>query len=153
MNRTVLHSYLSRGYELDHAVFRQYRLADPLELVMSQSGRSPFSAMHRIARFDGMMRVAGMIAAALVFAACVTIYVSYQPYAERFSQFASTGNPVDFRALQVFYYFIWLPANIGHLWNGSVIQFYFWWILLGASVLALAAILFRRLAPAAVKDA
>jgi hypothetical protein len=39
-------SYLWHGYELDCAVIRHYGLSDPLRLVMGESARSPYMALH-----------------------------------------------------------------------------------------------------------
>lgn len=99
-------------------------------------------------RLDGLMRMAGMIAAAVVFACCVALYVSYRPYAERFSQFTSNRAFSDFSTLRVFLNFGWFPASVGRLWNGSVIQLYFWWIVVAGSVLVLAGISLRHIAHA-----
>jgi hypothetical protein len=100
-----------------------------------------FVPRFRIARLDTPVRVIGAMASLVMFAASVSLYVSYRPFAELFSQVARLRVP-GFRPLSVFFNFVYVPSDVSRFWSEA----YLWWAVIVCGTVALAAIALRNIA-------
>jgi hypothetical protein len=69
---------------------------------------------------------------------CVTLYITYHPYAEIFRRYVQDGDESGIPELQVFLRTAQMPLGIRNLFRTDYYVFYFW---LGLTVLGIRALI------------